>query len=66
MNSHLNLIDVLDALNVLLKCQILLNCSELTFISVKQLYEVDVVEHHRLCDEFSHIVNRSFLASPSL
>ena len=30
-----------------------------------QVFEVDVFEHHRFCDEFSHVLNRRFLASVS-
>ena len=26
------------------------------------MFEVDVFEHPRFCDEFSHLMNRSFLA----
>ena len=60
MNSHLNRIDVLDALNVVLKCQ--------TYYTVfnRLLYEVDVFEHHRFCDDVSHLVNKGFLASQGL
>ena len=30
------------------------------------MFEVDVFEHPRFCDEFSHLMNRNFLASASL
>ena len=30
-----------------------------------QVFEVDVFEHPRFCDEFSHVLNRRFLASVS-
>ena len=30
------------------------------------MFEVDVFEHPRFCDEFSHLMNRSFLACASL
>ena len=30
------------------------------------MFEVDVFEHPRFCDEFSHLKNRTFLASASL
>ena len=36
--------------------------SQITFLSVIQVFEVDVFEHPRFCDEFSHVVNRRFLA----
>ena len=30
------------------------------------MFEVDVIEHPRFCDEFSYLMNRRFLASESL
>ena len=30
------------------------------------MFEVDVFDHPRFCDEFSHLMNRTFLASASL
>ena len=39
----------------------LLYYSQITFLSVIQVFEVDVFEHPRFCDEFSHVVNRPFL-----
>ena len=36
------------------------------FPSVWQLCEVDVFEHHRFCDEFSHLVNGCFVATRRL
>ena len=36
--------------------------SQITFLSVIQVFEVDVFKHPRFCDEFSHVVNRRFLA----
>ena len=39
--------------------------SKITFLSVIQVFEVDVFEHPRFCDEFSHVFNRRFIASVS-
>ena len=39
----------------------LLYYSQITIVSVIQVFEVDVFEHPRFCDEFSHVVNRRFL-----
>ena len=66
MNSHFNRIDVLDALNVLLKWQTYYTALNRLFFLVKQLYEVDVFEHHRFCDDFPHLINKSLLASRNL
>ena len=66
MKSHFSRIDVLDIFSLLNNLAELLSSCQLPFISDKQVYEVDVFEHHRFCDEFSHLVDKSFLASPSL
>ena len=66
MKSHFSRIDVLDVPLIFDKLADLLSSSQLSFISVKQVYEVAVFDHHRFCDEFSHLVDRSFLASPGL
>ena len=39
--------------------------SQITFLSVIQVFEVDVFEHPRFWDEFSHVLNRRFLSSVS-
>ena len=39
--------------------------SQITFLSVIQVFEVDVFEHPRFCDEFSHVLYRRFLPSVS-
>ena len=66
LESYLNGIDVL----VYLKCSVelsdLLSSCHWTFSSVYQAWEVDVFEHPRFCDEFSHVVNRSFVSTASL
>ena len=36
------------------------------FRAVKRVFEVYVFQHPRFCDEFSHLMNRSLLASASL
>ena len=37
-----------------------------TFPLLSQVCEVDVVEHPRFCDEFSHLMNRRLLLIESL
>ena len=37
-----------------------------SFSSVSWLFEVDVFEHPRFCDEFSHLVNGRLFATGSL
>ena len=37
-----------------------LYCSEGKFRTVTGVFEVDVFEHPIFCDEFSHLMNRSF------
>ena len=36
--------------------------SQITFLSVIQVFEIDVLDHPIFCDEFSHVLNRRFLA----
>ena len=49
-------VDVFSQIESLMKCH----------LYHKQVYEVDVFEHHRFCDEFSHLVIRRFLAFNNL
>ena len=37
-----------------------MHCFEGKFRTIRRVFEVDVFEHPRICDEFSHLVNRSF------
>ena len=41
----------------------LLQCSQWTFRSCYQVFEVDVFEHPRICDDFSHLLNARFVAA---
>ena len=43
----------------------LLKCSQWTLGSCYEVFEVDVFEHPRFCDEFSHLLNARFVAAPS-
>ena len=69
LESYLDGIVVLDDLKCSVVLLDLLSCCHWTFSSVYQAWEVDVFEHPRFCDEFSHLVNRSFVwlqASPGV
>ena len=41
----------------------LLKCSQWTLGSCDEVFEVDVFEHPRFCDEFSHLLNARLLAA---
>ena len=42
----------------------LLHCSYWSFAALYQVFVVDVFEHPRFSDEFSHLLNARFLAAP--
>ena len=64
--TYLDRIDVLNDLKCSAEILDLLSCCHWTFSSVYLAWEVDVFEHPRFCDEFSHLVNRSFVSTASL
>ena len=66
LESYLDGIDNLDDLKCSVELSDLLSSCHWTFSSVYQAWEVDVFEHPRFCDEFSHLVNRSFVSTASL
>ena len=65
LKSHIDGIDLLDVLNVLLNCKIHYIVVNYVFLQFNKC-EVDIFEHHRLCDEFSHLVNACFVATRRL
>ena len=64
--SFLDVIDVLDDLKCSVELSDFFIKLWLNFFSVYQACAVDVLEHPRFCDEFSHLVNRSFVSTTSL
>ena len=44
----------------------LLQCFHWTIGSLYHVFEVDVFEHPRICDEFSHLLNARFVAAPCI
>ena len=66
LESYLDGINVLDDLKCSVEWSDLLSSCHWTFSSVYEAWEVDVFEHPRFCDEFSHLVIRSFVVTASL
>ena len=58
--------NVLNNLNVLWKCQIYYLVAKKLLIQVTKCFEVDVFEHPRFCDEFSHLATLRFVAKSTL
>ena len=66
LESYLDGINVLDDLKCSVEWSDLLSSCHWTVSSVYQACAVDVFEHPRFCDEFSHVVNTSFVSTATL
>ena len=66
LDSHFDGMDVWNDSNGLWKCQIYHSVAKNHLLQVTKCFEVDVFDHLRFCDEFSHLVTLRFVANSSL
>ena len=64
--SHFDEIDVGDLSNITLNCHSYYIVVNKVFLQFNKCEKVDVFEHHRFCDEFSHLVYTRFVRNASL
>ena len=66
LDSYIDEMDVWNDSNVLWMCPIYHSVDKSLFLQFTKCFEVDVFEHPRFCDEFSHIVTLRFVANSTL
>ena len=66
LDSHIDEMHVWNDLNGLWKCQIYHSVAKNRFLQFTKCFEVDISEHPRFYDEFSHLVTLRFVANSTL